>query len=125
MPGSTRTLNRRGRDQVLGLADGALRDRLGRDGRGLRRARRAWAAIRADVDGNDRRPDVGCLALGHQQVSDDACVRARQLDDRLGGLDLDDDLVNGDLVTRLDVPSDDVGLGQAFPDVRELELLEI
>ncbi len=109
-------LDRGRRDQVLGLADRPLDDSLGRDGS---------ARVGADVDRDDRRADIGGLPFGHEQVSDHALIRTRQLDDRLGGLDLHDDLVHGDLVTWLDVPPDDVGLGQAFSDVRELELLEI
>jgi hypothetical protein len=80
---------------------------------------------RRDVHRDDRRPDIGGLALGDKEARDDALVGTRQLDDRLRGLDLHDDLVDDDLVTGLDVPPDDVGLGQAFADVRELELLEI
>jgi hypothetical protein len=117
--GLGRGQNRRRRDEILRLADRALHLRFRRD------LGRLAAALTADVHRDDRRPDVGGLALGHQQSRDRALIRAGQLDDCLRGLDLHDDLIDGDLVTGLDVPSDDVGLGQAFADIREPELLEI
>src|SRR5690606_39396241 len=40
-------------------------------------------------------------------------------------LDLDDGLVDLDRVARLDVPLDDLGLGQALSDVRQLEELRL
>jgi hypothetical protein len=83
------------------------------------------AGVRADLDRDDRRPDVGGLALGHEQPGDDALVWGRQLDDRLGRLDLHDDLVDCHLVTGLDMPLDDVRLGQALADVRKQELLQL
>ena len=113
------------RQPVLVVADLPLGDGLGRHGvvhhdRGGRPRRAA-----ADVDRDDRRADVCGGAFGHQQIGHGARVRARQLDHRFRRFDLDDDLVDDDLVAGVDVPPDDVGLGQAFSDIRELELLEI
>ena len=51
-----------------------------------------------------------------------ALVGEGQLDDRLRGLDLDDDLVDRDDVADLHVPGDDLGLGQALADVGQLWL---
>ena len=44
-----------------------------------------------------------------------------QLDQRLGRLDLDDDVVDLDGVAGLDLPGDDLGLGQALADVGQAE----
>jgi len=77
-----------------------------------------------DLDRDDRDADVDGLALLGQQPGDRAVPRARQLDHRLGGLDLHDDLAVLDRLTRLDVPGDDVGLGQALAHVGQLEFPE-
>jgi hypothetical protein len=37
------------------------------------------------------------------------------------GLDLDEHLVHDDLVTGLDLPGHDLGLGEAFSDIRKSE----
>ena len=81
-------------------------------------------AVRVGVDLDDRRPDVDGLAGLHQEARHDAGPRARQVDQRLRGLDLDDRLVHLDGVADGDVPGDDLGLGQALARVRERELLE-
>src|SRR6185312_12659339 len=72
---------------------------------------------------DDRDADLDRLALLGQQPGDRAVPRAGQRDHRLGGLDLHDDLAVLDLIARLDVPGDDVGLGQALAHVGKLELL--
>ena len=56
----------------------------------------------------------GTSSAGHH-----AGVRRGQLDQRLGGLDLDDDVVDLDGVALLDPPGHDLGLGQALADVGE------
>ena len=66
-------------------------------------------------------PDLDRLALGGQQLADRAGERRGQLDERLGGLDLDDHVVDGDGVTGGDAPRHDLGLGEAFADVGEDE----
>jgi hypothetical protein len=76
-----------------------------------------------DLDRDDRRADVDGLAFGREQGGDRPRVGAGQLDDRLRRLDLHDDLIDLNRVTRLDVPGHDVGLGEALPDVGEPELL--
>src|SRR4030095_3046514 len=60
-----------------------------------------------------------------QQLLPHARARAWQLDRRLSGLDLDDDLVDLDLVARLHVPLEDLRLGETLPHVRQLELLDV
>src|SRR6266480_4890213 len=74
--------------------------------------------------GDDRDADLDGLAHLGQQPGDRAVPRARQLDHRLGRLDLHDDLAVLDRLARLDVPGDDVGFGQALAYVGKLELLE-
>ena len=70
-------------------------------------------------------PTSTVVPSGTSRPGHHARVRARQLDDGLGRLDLDDDLVDLDRVAGLHVPLDDVRLGQALADVRKLELLEL
>ena len=53
---------------------------------------------------------------------DDAGERRRQLHDRLGGLELDDGLVDRHLVAGRDEPRDDLGLGEALAEVGEDEV---
>ena len=48
--------------------------------------------------------------------------RAGELDERLGGLDFDEHIVNGDGVANLDAPLNDFGLGEAFTDVGERKI---
>ncbi len=55
------------------------------------------------------------------QLLDDAGPRRWHLHRRLGGLDLDDGLVQGDLVALFDKPTQDVGFGQALTEVGERE----
>ena len=62
------------------------------------------AAVGVGVDRDDRRADVDRLALRHEELGDDAGVGRRQLDQRLGRLDLDDDVVDLDRVAGLDLP---------------------
>ena len=61
---------------------------------------------------------------GGQQLDHGAGVGARQLDDRLLGLHLDEDLVEGNLVTHGHVPGHDLGFGQPLPQVGQQEVLE-
>ena len=49
-------------------------------------------------------------------------VRAGELDDGLRGLDLDDHLIDVDLVSDLDLPRDQLRLGEAFAEVGKDEL---
>jgi hypothetical protein len=86
------------------------------------RAALGLGGIASDVDRDDRDADVDGLALLDEEGGDRAVPRAGQLHDGLRGLDVHDDLVDFDRVARLDVPRHDVGLGEAFPDVGELEL---
>jgi hypothetical protein len=95
---------------LLGRARVGAARRLGRLGR------------RGVADRDDRRTDGNGLALGHHQLRNDAGERRRQLDQRLGGLDLDQDLVDRDGVTLLDLPGHDLGLGETLTHVGQLEL---
>ena len=79
----------------------------------------------AHVDRDDRRPHVDGRPSVGQQLRDDPLVRAGQLHHGLGRFDLHDHLVERHRVARLDVPGDDVRLGQALTDVREPELLHL
>ena len=54
-----------------------------------------------------------------------AGVRAGHLDHGLGRLDLDHDLVDGDLVADRDQPAHDLGLGQALAEVGQQERLGV
>ena len=94
-------------------------------GREPRPVRHYRSRLARHLDRDDRDADLDGLALLGQQPGDRAVPRAGQLDHRLGGLDLHDDLAVLDLVARLDVPGDDVGLGQALAYVGKLELLEL
>ena len=49
-------------------------------------------------------------------------VRAREFDDGLRGLDLDDHLIDVDLVPDLDLPGDQLRLGETFAEVGKDEL---
>ena len=75
------------------------------------------------VDRDDRHADVDGVTLGGQQLGHHTRERAGQLDERLGGLDLDDHLVDRDGVADRDPPLDDLGLGEALAGVGEKELL--
>ena len=61
------------------------------------------------------------LADGDEKLADRARERRGQLDERLGRLDLDDDVVDLDLVAGADAPLHDLGLGQPFADIRQVE----
>src|SRR6266700_6282316 len=136
LTGLNRSFGRRHGDVVS--RGGAGRGRIGGRGGGDRRGRtggRGGGGGRgvgghanpgvADLYRDNRRAHVGGRALRHEQVLDHALVGARQLDDRLGGLDLHDDLVGADLVAWLHQPLDDVFFHQALADVGELELLQL
>ena len=79
--------------------------------------------VRLGVDDDDRGADVdGDPGLDQQGVHP-AGVRRRQLDGCLRGLDLDHDLVDGQVVADPDLPLQDLGLGQALTHVRHGEFL--
>ena len=85
---------------------------------------RLAAAGARHLDRDDRHADLDGLALLRQQPGDRAVPRGRQLDHRLGRLDLHDDLAVFHLVARFDVPGHDVRFGQALTRVGQLELLQ-
>ena len=91
-------------------------------GSGVRRRPARGRRLVRVADRDDRRADGDRLALGHHQGEHRAGVRRRQLDQRLRGLDLDDDVVDRDDVADLDLPGHDLGLGEALADVGQLEL---
>ena len=76
------------------------------------------------VDRDDRGADLHRVALCHQQRGDRAGIRHGQFDQGLGGLDLDEDVVDLDDVPDPDLPGDDLGLDQALARVREVEVLD-
>jgi len=71
--------------------------------------------------GDDRGSDIHRLALLDEDRRDCPHERRRKFNEGLRGLDLDQHLVDGDRVARLDLPGDDLGLGEALADVREQE----
>ncbi|CAM5267259.1 hypothetical protein STENM223S_11235 [Streptomyces tendae] len=79
---------------------------------------------RTVTDGHrdDRRTDVDRGALGEVQLAHHAVVGDGQFDGGLGRLDLAHHLPVGDRVTGLDVPLEDLGLGEALTHVGHLEL---
>src|SRR4029079_4410355 len=72
---------------------------------------------------DQHRPDGDDFSLGNEDACDLPSGRGRDLDRRLVGLDLDQRVVLGDLLALLDQPAGDLALGQAFAEVRELELV--
>ena len=62
--------------------------------------------------------DVAGLTV---EAQDAPALRARDVHDGLGGLDRDQRLIGLDLVTRLDVPLYDLGLGEPLTEIGELE----
>ena len=68
-------------------------------------------------------PDVHGVAAGELQVRDRPGPGAGDLDDGLVGLDVSEHLVLLDGVAGLDLPLDELALGDALPDVGEEELL--
>src|SRR5699024_154369 len=91
---------------------------LGRTGSGRARLGAGFTSTEAD----DRCADLDGLALVDQQRVDGAGLRAGQLDERLRGLDLNEDLIDGHSVAGGDLPRDDIGFGQALTDVGKREL---
>jgi hypothetical protein len=89
-----------------------------RGGRGSRSRSRLSSGF---LVGKEDRDDGGADGDRHtrrdQDVADDAGPRDRELDGGLGGLDLHDDLVDGDGVAGRDVPLEHFGLGEALTSV--------
>src|SRR4029079_1512559 len=75
------------------------------------------------ADHDEHRPHRNDLAFGDENAPDLPRRRGRDLDRRLVGLDLDQRVVLGDLLTLLDEPAGDLALGQALAEVRKLELV--
>lgn len=68
----------------------------------------------------DRKQRLTCAdgVTGVRMEADDASgVRAGEFDDGLRGLDLDDHLIDVDLIADLDLPGDQLRLGEAFAEV--------
>ncbi len=62
------------------------------------------------------------LPRRRQQLDDRAGVGARQFDDGLLGLHLDEDLVQGHLVADGHVPCHELGVGEPFTEVGQYEV---
>ena len=104
---------------------GAVRARRRLLRRGGSRGSRTGVSTRGGVrgvDGDDRRAHLDEGPLVDEETGDGPGVGRRELDERLGGLDLDDHVVDGDGVTHGDPPGDDLGLGQTLAGVGEPEL---
>ncbi len=92
--------------------------------RGGGRRRRGRVGGRRVAHADDRGPDVDCQALGDQQFGDGAGERRGQFDEGFCGLDFAQDIVDGHRVAGFDLPGDDLGLGQPFAHIGEVELVE-
>lgn len=79
--------------------------------------------LRPVVDHDDVPAHLDGVALGDQQFRHHPGVGARQFDEGLRGLDLEEDVVHGDGVTGFDLPRHDLGLGESFTDVGQGEPL--
>ena len=73
------------------------------------------------ADGDDGGADVDGCSLVDEDGADDAGEWRGQLDQRLGRLDLDQHVVDGNGVADGDLPLHDLGLGETFADVGEVE----
>src|SRR5512133_303294 len=81
-------------------------------------------AINAVVDGDDRRADIDCVALVHQQLGDSTGVRTGKFNQRLAGLDLDQNVIDLDFITDANSPCDDVGFDQTLTRIGQPESLQ-
>src|SRR5699024_2997164 len=102
--GRRRWLRSRGR-RLAGTTPGAARLRAVPDevGTGLLRRLINWgvrllAGRTRHLDGDDRGAHLDGVALGDEQLDDLPREGDRQFHERLGGLDLDDEIVDRDLV---------------------------
>ncbi|KLL10943.1 hypothetical protein FrCorBMG51_14330 [Protofrankia coriariae] len=82
----------------------------------------AGFAAGAGVDGHQWLPHLDRVARLGVPDGQHARERGGHLHQRLGGLHLGDRLVDGDVLTHLHQPSDDLGVGQALTQVGEPEL---
>ena len=76
----------------------------------------------AVVDLDDRSADVHRVADRNEQSAHRTGDGTGQLHQRLGGLDLDEDVVDPHLIALGDQPLSDLRLGQAFAGIGQLEL---
>ena len=65
--------------------------------------------------------DLDDLTFCSVQLRHHPGIGAGQFDQGLGGFDLDEDLVDRHGVTGFDLPGGDIGLGQSFADIRQVE----
>jgi len=91
---------------------------------GFRGHLRRRGAVGVDVELANGRAHLDSVALAHEQLGDDAVYGARQLDQGLRRLDLDERLVHLDAVTHGDSPRDDVGLGETLTRIGQRKLLK-
>ena len=78
----------------------------------------------ADLDREDRGADRHDGTGLHEQCGDTPREGARQFDDGLGSLDVDDRLVDIHGVTDSNAPADDLGLGQSLAHIRQQKLAD-
>ena len=88
-------------------------------------ARLSGAVGAFGFDHREHRSDRNLVADFARQLDHLAGDRAFHFDRRLVGHHVGDLLVLADHVADLDVPGDDLGLGNAFADVGQLELVEV
>ncbi len=96
------------------LASGLLLAQLADD--------RARVRFRPLGELDQRRAHLHQIALGAEQPGDAAALRRWHLDDGLVGLDRHQRLVGDHVIALGDVPGDDLGLLEAFPEIRQEEL---
>ena len=114
------------RCRLLGRGVGGLGGRCrraGRDDLDLR-LRRGRGIRSGHVEGDEHRADLDDVARLRVQGRHGTGEGRGQLDDRLGGLDLGDRLVQGDGVALGDEPLDELGLGKSFAEVGQAEFLD-
>ena len=83
---------------------------------------RAGICLRPLGELDERRAHLDHVALGTEQPGDAAAARRGHLDHGLVGLHRHQRLVGHHVVALGDVPSDDLGLLQAFAEIRQQEL---
>ena len=79
-------------------------------------------ALDAVLDLDDGGADLHRDPLRHQQRRHGPGIGRGQFHQRLGGLDLDEHVVDVDLLPDGDPPGDDLGLGETLTGIREKEL---
>src|SRR5262249_58672414 len=86
---------------------------------------RAGVLLRTFSKLDQRCADLHEITLATEQASDTAALRRRHLDNGLVRLDRHERLVDDNVIALIHVPRDDLGLFQAFTEVRQVELAHV